>query len=302
MKSEQKYDLLSYPLKFVIEKLVKETRSVMTFHLTKPEKSLDIDEERYASFFEKVKPGKFLMVWTPQSQRKKEEVASLDSIPLGISMFDKEKKRFAVTVKKVGPTTSLLFNYQPGDALGIMGPYGNGFSLPDSTKDEKVLLIAGGVGLASLRFLYQHLCLYHPQHKEKTHLLYGVKTKEDLIFKKEFGVNFKNFTIFSEDGSTGLKGLPTDRLPYFLENLKPTRIYSCGPEAMLKRIYKIIDKFKCEKTIKQPFYAEYSVETRFYCGVGICGLCSLRGESSGKLVCRDGPVFSHQQLEFWKGE
>jgi len=293
-----------YPLSFVIKETVRETPAVRTFILSRPGKYLETDEPRYTRFLEKAGPGRFVMVWLPAGKGGRNDHTACDSIPLGISRVFEDDCSFAITVEKVGPTTSLLFRYTEGDALGIMGPFGRGFSLPEAGGGEgtqgPVLIVAGGVGLAPLRYLYD--TLHHKTPGGHIQLLYGVRTKEELLYKQDLKNHFAKVTLFSDDGTLGTHGFPTDDLPSVLKEHKPRSIYVCGPEPMLKAVHRIIDKYINDKTTRHEILAEYSLETRFYCGVGICGLCSHEKDRKGRLVCKDGPVFSHDELGFWKAE
>ncbi|PKL59466.1 MAG: dihydroorotate dehydrogenase electron transfer subunit, partial [Methanomicrobiales archaeon HGW-Methanomicrobiales-4] len=72
-------------------------------------------------------PGQFVMVWVP----------GVDEIPMALSAPD------AITVQEIGEATRILGGFQPGDMIGIRGPFGNGFSA-----SGRVMAIAGGVGAA----------------------------------------------------------------------------------------------------------------------------------------------------------
>ena len=293
-----------YPLSFIIDEVVQETPTIRTFILSKPKNVLEIDEQRYKNFFDEMKCGRFLMVWLPEEKGGVDDSLALDSIPLGVSRVGKHRHSFSITVEKVGPTTSLLFRYGAGDAVGVMGPYGEPFSLPQTkgggASRESVLIIAGGVGLAPLRYLYETLSHDNKIPHHHIHILYGARTREELMFKKDFESTFTSFSLYTDDGTLGIHGFPTDGLPSFLEQKRPRYIYICGPGPMLESIYKIIDKYITENDNTDDILAEYCLETRFYCGVGICGLCSHDKDREGRLVCKEGPVFSHEKLSFWK--
>src|SRR3989304_8888461 len=103
------------PVNAIITKVVEETATVRTFF--------------FDTSFEP-EPGQFVMVW----------IRGVDEIPMALS-YDN-----AITVMKVGPATSALFELGEGDSIGIRGPFGNGFRI----KGDNILLIAGGVGAAPL--------------------------------------------------------------------------------------------------------------------------------------------------------
>ncbi len=304
-----------YPLRFVIDGVISETKTVKTFVLKQPKSCFEIDLSRYNTFFETLAPGGFVMLWLPEAKGEGDDHAASDSIPLGVSGIFREERSFSVTVQKVGPTTGQLFRHGKGDAVGITGQKGRLFTLPDPAGKEaahgaasksRVLLVAGGVGIAPLRALYQHL-FAEGFGTADLKLLYGVRTKKELIFAAEIKGSFGTLPpepgaiLFSDDGSLGIHGFPTERLTETFRDFFPSHVYFCGPEPMLKAAYKTIeDSVKTDESIIWPQVIEYSLETRFYCGVGICGLCSCEKDLKGRLVCRDGPIFSHEELSFWK--
>ena len=67
-------------------------------------------------------------------------------------------------------------------------------------------------------------------------------------------------------------------------------IYTCGPEKMMQKIFFLAEQYKI------PIQA--SLERIVRCSVGLCGSCMI-----GKLrVCKDGPIFSAEQLREFKDE
>ncbi|MEM1578091.1 MAG: dihydroorotate dehydrogenase electron transfer subunit [Archaeoglobaceae archaeon] len=201
-------------------------------------------------------PGQFAMVSVPK----------YEEIPLSFS------SESSFTVKAVGETTEALLNIEKGEKLGVRGAFGKPFSLRD-----RALIIAGGIGIAPLRFLYLKL-------REKGYsvrVVYGAKCAEELIWK-----NFENAVYTTEDGSIGFHGTVVD----FVEKERLdnySAIYCCGKSEFLKKLYKIF------KEKRSPKFIEFSLERYIRCGIGVCGSCVL---DNGKRVCKDGPVFNINEL------
>ena len=212
-------------------------------------------------------PGQFVMVWVP----------GVDEIPLSLSHIG---ELCGVTVKAVGDATSALLQLKRGSLLGIKGPFGRGFS----TSAKSALLVAGGIGIACLAPLARAL----KRSSEKVVLLYGAKTAQDLVLADELVEELGRSCVelVTEDGSAGRRGLVTDFLSQALDEHKPDAVYTCGPEEMM---YKVV----CT-CLERGVWVEASLERWMKCGMGICGHCVL--DNAGLLVCRDGPVFSGQQL------
>jgi dihydroorotate dehydrogenase electron transfer subunit len=179
--------------------------------------------------------------------------------------------------KAIGKGTSRLSLCRKGEKLDILGPLGNGFSIKPISK--KLLLVAGGIGIAPLSFLAQQALI---QEKSVT-LLLGAHAKDALYPQKLLPGEIKPI-ITTEDGSHGEKGKVTDILPKYV-NLAD-QIYACGPLAMYKEMAKQRQKWQVNKPI------QISLEVRIGCGVGACFSCSIKTKNGMKRVCLDGPIFN----------
>ena len=179
--------------------------------------------------------------------------------------------------KVIGKGTSRLSLCRKGEKLDILGPLGNGFYVKPASK--KLLLVAGGIGIAPLTFLAQQALA---QQKSVT-LLLGVHTKDKLYPHKLLPSEIKTITT-TEDGSYGEKGKVTDILSRYV-NLAD-QIYACGPLAMYKEIAKQRQRWREKKSI------HISLEVRMGCGIGACFSCSIKTKNGMKRVCLDGPVFN----------
>jgi dihydroorotate dehydrogenase electron transfer subunit len=203
-------------------------------------------------------PGQFMMVWVPGT----------DEVPMALSS---EK---SVTVQKVGDATGAMFELQPGDMLGLRGPFGSGF-----TKGEKMLAIAGGVGAAPLLPLARADCVMT--------MLLGARTEKELIFIDVLDES-TDVVIATDDGTLGQQGFVTALMDDL--NLGAyDRIAVCGPEVMMRSVFAKVD----EKGIAGK--TEFSLHRYMKCGIGICGSCCI--DPSGLRVCRDGPVFNGDMLK-----
>jgi dihydroorotate dehydrogenase electron transfer subunit len=228
------------PVNAVITEVVDETPTIRTFFF---ETSFDTE------------PGQFVMAW----------IRGVDEIPMALS-YDN-----AITVQKVGPATSALFELGNGDSIGIRGPLGKGFDM----KSGHILLVAGGVGAAPLAPLAEKASY----EGIKVTTLLGAKTKEELVFKQRFE-KAGDVLIATDDGSEGKHGYVTQLIG---NNESYSKIYCCGPEIMMK---KVLDKVP-------PSKAQFSLHRYIKCGIGICGACCV----DGLRVCMDGPVFSGDVLK-----
>jgi dihydroorotate dehydrogenase electron transfer subunit len=220
----------------------------------------------------KANPGQFLMLWIP----------GVDEIPL--SILNAGEGQVSVAVKKVGDATRHLHEMERGELVGIRGPFGNSFT----ESRGRVLLVGGGTGTAPLLFLAKRLAA----KADKLSFVIGAKTRNELLFLKELDTVCAEESILgtTEDGSFGIQCLATEPLEDLLDKQNFNIIYTCGPEAMLRKVFDLAEK--------RGIPMEASLERLMRCGIGLCGSCVI-----GKYrVCRDGPVFNLSQLSEVKEE
>jgi len=228
------------------------------------------DHQIRTFFFERslgARPGQFVQVWIP----------GVDEKPLSISYQTDDRAGF--TVAKVGPFTERLFECQPGDLIGVRGPYGNSF---DIGQDGHIVIVSGGCGCAPTALLAEEA---NRRGLDVTYAI-GARTSELLIFEDRMKGQGIETLVATDDGTAGVHGFPTDILVELLSRSTVDRVYGCGPEVMLKRVFKI-----CQEADRP---CQLSLERYMKCAIGVCGACALDG--TGWLVCKDGPVFDEKQL------
>lgn len=195
-------------------------------------------------------------------------VPGVGEVPMSLSSTCDPK---SVTVKAYGKTSTAIRNLGKGDRIFFRGPYGNAFTLTDGD----ILLIGGGSGMASLI----------PLFREGAHAVISARTEKELLFDDWFASDHK--FLVTDDGSAGTRGTPVDQLKK-MDLSRYEMIYVCGPELMLKSVMDFLSPLKLK--------AEFSLERIMKCGIGICDSCSI----DGKQLCRDGPVFSLEEVSEMK--
>lgn len=200
--------------------------------------------------------------------------------PISINMVDVENNQLWLLVAAIGDGTRHLASLSAGDKLNCMLPLGNGFTMP-SDKDERVLLVGGGVGVAPLLYMGR---VMSAMGCEPTFLL-GARSAGDLLLLDEFK-KYGRVCITTEDGSAGEKGFVTNHS--VLSERVFDRISTCGPKPMMMAVARY--------AAQQGIYCEASLENKMACGVGAC-LCCVEGTDEGNLcVCKEGPVFDTKKL------
>jgi dihydroorotate dehydrogenase electron transfer subunit len=213
----------------------------------------------------RAQPGKFVMIWIP----------SVDEIPMGLS-YVTDKGYCGITVRQVGDATKALHSMNVGDRIGVRGPYGNGFKVAER---EKVLIVAGGSGIACVASLIEEL----GRRANELTIVIGARASSELLFmeriKKTTAKAKTRLLASTDDGSYGSKSLASDLAITVMENSKFDLAYTCGPEPMMKKV--------AEECFRRDIPVQASLERMMKCGIGICGSCVI-GECR---VCKDGPVF-----------
>ncbi len=221
-----------------------------------------------------IKPGQFLQVRVDSSPK------TFLRRPVSISFVDYENSVISLLIAIVGDGTLQLSKLNVGDSLNCVFPLGNGFTLPKS-KEERILLVGGGVGVAPLLYLGK---VIKDMGSEPIFLI-GARSEKDLLLLHEFA-KYGSVYITTEDGSMGEQGFVTDHSKLKQGNFD--RICSCGPKPMMQAVAKFAKENKID--------CEVSLENLMACGIGAC-LCCVEKTTKGNLrVCSEGPVFNIKDL------
>ena len=152
---------------------------------------------------------------------------------------------------------------------------GNGYDL--AKIGEKPLLVGGGVGVPPMYYLAKKLIAAG----KKPEIIVGFNTESEIFgveFFEELGLKV---TVTTVDGSRGVKGFVTNAL----ETLDYDYVCTCGPEPMLKALYRATE---CS--------GQYSFEERMGCGFGACMGCSCKTVTGYKRICKDGPILEKEEI------
>ena len=261
------------PMIGVITDIVEETADVKTFR---------VEALNGGKLFEHL-PGQCAILSVPG---KGEAIFSITSSPTN-------EKYMEFSIKRCGCVTDFLhFEVEVGQQIAVRGPYGNHFPVEDKLKD--LLFIAGGIGLAPLRSVLNYVLDKRADYGS-IDLVYGARSKEDFVRYEELTEVWPkqpdtrvHLTIDKpQEGWTGNVGF----VPAFLKDLEFTpdkTVLLCGPPIMIKLCLAALIEMGFTK---EQVYT--TLELRMKCGVGKCGRCNI----GKKYVCKDGPVFTCDQLD-----
>jgi dihydroorotate dehydrogenase electron transfer subunit len=209
------------------------------------------------------------------------------------SVHQISSREIALLFKVAGKGTLWLSQRQTGERIDILGPLGEGFSIPPtkSGQSKHLLLVAGGIGIAPLVFL-----MHHTSSQHQITLIHGASTAAQLYPFSSAGKkrsklshlpNGVQFIPVTEDGSMGQKGRATDILPDSLD--WADQVYACGPVDMYKAMAEM--SLRAKRSNLKLKKCQVSLEVRMGCGFGACYSCTINTKNGLKQVCRDGPVF-----------
>ena len=231
------------------------------------------------------KPGQFVEI----------SVFGVGEAPISLSSSPTKKGSFELCVRKVGSLTTKLQSLKEGDKVGVRGPFGNGFDA-NFLKGKDLLFIAGGLGIAPLRSLFNYI-LDNRKDYGKVALLYGCKEPRELLFSDEMmalvsrkDVNFMPTVNWCPENETwtGDIGVITTLIPKVDFDPYTTYAIVVGPPVMYKFV---LHDLKGRNLPDDHIIV--SLERRMKCGVGKCGHCQI----NEIYVCKDGPVFNYSKIK-----
>lgn len=192
-----------------------------------------------------------------------------------ISVCDLGENTLTIIYKAVGKGTEQMSRMVPGEKLDVLTGLGNGYDL--TVAGERPVLLGGGVGVPPMYLLAKELLA----KGKKVTVILGFNTESEIFYEKEFMALGADVIVTTVDGSRGIKGFVTDAL----KMLDYTYFYTCGPEPMLKAVYKA-----------SATSGQMSFEKRMGCGFGACMGCSCKTLTGYKRICKEGPVMRKEEI------
>ncbi len=221
-------------------------------------------------------------------------LSGVGEAPFGIASAPHED-RVWYTVKKVGVFTTALHELEQSVVIGMRGPYGNSYPF-DLMKGKDVVIVSGGFSFTTLRSTLVHLL--KPENRGdfgKITCVYGARSPGELLYKDEIRAWESSSDInlvLCVDRLDGADWPKTEGLvPNVLKKVAPSARNAvalvCGPPIMIRFTHPVLKELGFA-----PARVFLSLENRMKCGIGKCGRCNI----GTRYVCKDGPVFSYQEL------
>lgn len=263
------------PNLFRIHRVLKESYDTFTVEL--------VSLEGYQTF--PFAPGQFNMLYS----------FGVGEIPISISGDPLHPETLVHTTRAVGTVTKAMRELKPGDVIGVRGPFGSAWPVKEA-RGADVVFVAGGIGLAPLRSSLYHV-LSQREKYGKIVLLYGCRSPEDILFRKELEKWRARFDLeifvtvdYANSRWHGNVGVVTKLIPKAPFDPLNTVAMVCGPEVMMR--------FTAIELVKRgvsPDNVYLSMERNMKCAVGFCGHCQF----GPTFICKNGPVYPYSQIQSW---
>lgn len=228
------------------------------------------------------KPGQFNMLYLPGYG---ESAISISSDPADTS-------RIGHTIRFTGNVTNNIARLRQGDVVGVRGPFGNHWPI-EMHKGADLYLGTGGIGLPPLRPVLHHV-MNNRKDYGRVVVLYGARTPNDLLFGSEYetweqaGIETMITVDRADDTWKGTVGVVPILFYRLRMDPKKAVVLTCGPEIMIRFV---VFEALARRVPNERIFV--SLERNMKCGLGQCGHCQL----GPYFVCKDGPVFSFDQIE-----
>ncbi len=239
--------------------------------------SLELEADQDSRFL----PGQFNMLYA----------FGKGEVPISIS-GSSSPNRLWHTIRQVGKITASLCAASPGELIYLRGPYGHAWPMPDA-EGRDIVIVAGGIGLAPVRPVIQEILRSRSQYG-RVSVLYGARTPDELIYRKEIGdwadsggIDVKVTVDLASGDWHGSVGVVTKLFDQVVFRPPEALVMTCGPEVMMR----FVAEGMMERGVA-PEHIFVSMERNMKCAIGFCGHCMY----GPNFICRDGPVFSYARV------
>jgi NAD(P)H-flavin reductase len=229
-------------------------------------------------------PGQFAQITVP----------GVGEAPISVSSSPNHKGGFEMVVRKIGNVTGALHAMEPGQKIGVRGPFGTWFPVEEEMKGRDLVFVCGGIGLVPVRSAI-HYVLENRQDYGEVSILFGARSPAERLFVDELAawgarddIDFIETVDRGDDDWEGNVGVITTIMPRVSFDPDKTLAIICGPPIMYKFV--ILELSKSAIPTENVYV---SLERHMKCGVGKCGHCQI----NGIYVCQDGPVFRYADVE-----
>lgn len=233
--------------------------------------------------------------------------------PFSFNTVDAATGIVTIHFRAIGRGTDWFTRLRSGDSVDMLGPLGRPFEV--DPRSRHLLLIAGGLGIAGVRMLADEAI----RDGRQVVLLFGAATASE-VYPSNLLPDEVEYIVATDDGSLGQRGYVTDLVPDY--EAWADQAFACGPAPMLAALSRQaagrrerlgVAKLGRKRgggrpdvpgspAARRKAYLQVSMEQNMGCAVGACLGCVVMGTSGQpQRVCREGPVFAAEELDWEAG-
>jgi dihydroorotate dehydrogenase electron transfer subunit len=232
--------------------------------------------------------------------------------PFSFNTVDARSGIVTIHFRTVGKGTDWFTHLRPGDTVDMLGPLGRPFEV--NPRSQHLLLVAGGLGIAGVRMLADEAI----RDGRKVVLLFGAATAAE-VYPSNLLPDEVEYIVATDDGSLGHHGLVTELVTEY--EAWADQAFACGPAPMLAALARLaagrrerlgVAKLGRKRgagkgdppgspAARRKAFLQVAMEQHMGCAVGACLGCVVMGaRGQPQRVCREGPVFAAEELD-WEG-
>jgi dihydroorotate dehydrogenase electron transfer subunit len=233
--------------------------------------------------------------------------------PFSINTADPVTGIVTIHFRTIGRGTEWFTRLRPGDAIDMLGPLGRPFEV--DPRSQHLLLVAGGLGMAGVRYLADEAI----RDGRQVTLLFGAASARD-VYPSTLLPDEVEYVIATDDGSVGRRGFVTDLVSEY--EAWADQAFACGPAGMLAALSRLAVGRRQRLGVatlgrkrgagradpigspaaRRKAFLQVSMEQNMGCAVGACLGCVVMGVSGQpQRVCREGPVFASDEINWEAG-
>jgi len=233
--------------------------------------------------------------------------------PFSINTADPVSGTITIHFRTIGRGTEWFTSLRAGDAVDMLGPLGRPFEV--DSRSRHLLLVAGGLGMAGVRYLADEAI----RDGRQVTLLFGAASARD-VYPSSLLPDEVEYVIATDDGSVGHRGFVTELVPEY--EAWADQAFACGPAPMLAALARLAagrrDRLGVARlgrrrgagrtvalgstAARRKAFLQVSMEQNMGCAVGACLGCVIMGVGGApQRVCREGPVFAAEEVAWDSG-
>lgn len=232
--------------------------------------------------------------------------------PFSINTLDLATGTLTIHFRVIGRGTAWFTFLRPGDRIEMLGPLGRPFEV--DPRSRHLLLIAGGLGMAGVRSLADEAI----RDGRQVTLLFGAASARE-VYPSSLLPDEVEYVVATDDGSMGHHGFVTELVPDY--EAWADQAFACGPLPMLRALARLAATRRDRLGVatlgrkrgggrpavagsaaaRRKAFLQVSMEQNMGCAVGACLGCVVKAAAGPPVrVCREGPVFAAEELD-WAG-